>query len=99
MELIQIHKKGQLTLPRDVRQRLGLEDGDFFEVEVVDDTIVLHPKKLVEASQAYFWAEEWQKAERQASADILAGRVGRFASAKDAIVQLHEEARRRSGDE
>ena len=35
--------------------------------------------------QAYFWSEEWQEAEAEATADIRSGRVTRFSNAKDAI--------------
>lgn len=37
-------------------------------------------KKLIDKSQAYFWTKEWQEAEREADADIQAGRVKRFKS-------------------
>lgn len=54
--------------------------------------IVLTPKKLVDASQAYFWTEEWQKGERKADADIKAGRVKRFESAAAAVKYLEDRA-------
>lgn len=38
--------------------------------------------------QAYFWSEEWQEAEAEATADIRNGRVTKFSNAKDAIKYL-----------
>ena len=95
MELLQIRKKFQITLPRSIRERLGLEEGDYIAAEVRGDEIVLRPKKLIDASQAWFWSRGWQEAEREAEADIQAGRVREFADAEETIAFLH----RRTGDE
>lgn len=39
-------------------------------------------------SQAYFWSEEWQKAESEATEDIRMGRVKSFNSVDDLIAEL-----------
>ena len=38
--------------------------------------------------QAYFWAEAWQEAEREADEDIREGRTKRFRNLDDAIAYL-----------
>ena len=43
-------------------------------------------KKL--KSQAYFWTKEWQKAEREASEDIKAGRVKTFDTVDELFKDL-----------
>src|SRR3954470_18956552 len=96
MALVRLHKKGQMTLPQDVRQQLGLEEGDLLAVEVDEGVVVLRPQKLVDASQAYFWSEPWQAEERQASADIAERRTVRFPDADAAVEYLRAEAARRS---
>jgi len=96
MEILQIRKKFQITLPQPIREQLGLEEGDYVAAEVRDDEIVLRPKRLIDKSQVWFWSEEWQAAEREAEADIAAGRVHEFPSAEEAIAFLH---RRSGGDE
>jgi antitoxin PrlF len=98
MTLVHLHKKGQMTLPQSVRARFDLEDGDLLEVDVQDDAIILRPKKLIDASQAYFWSESWQAGERQASADIAEGRTRQFADAQTAIAYLQSEATQRQDD-
>ena len=67
--------KGQVTIPQDVREAAHLEAGDLVEIEMTDEGILLRPKKLIDASQAWFWTQAWQDGEREASADIKAGRV------------------------
>lgn len=86
---ITLRTNGQLTLPAALRERIGAQVGDVFVAEVTDrDEIVLRRRQLVDAEQAYFWSEDWQKAEREAQADIRAGRTKKFKSAKDLIADL-----------
>ena len=83
-----VTRHGQITLPAPVRKRLGIEEGDLVEIEVIDEKAVLVPKRLVDKSQAYFWTKRWQEGERQADEDIKAGRVKVFDSAEELIKDL-----------
>jgi len=88
-EVITLRRNGQLTLPSDLRKRIGATDGDVFVAEVRGaDEIVLRRKQLIDASQAYFWTAGWQEGEREAQEDIRRGRVKRFRSAKALIADL-----------
>jgi len=91
--LAKLTSAGQVTLPKEIRRKANMQPGDFVEVELDEEGhIVLTPKKLVDASQAYFWTEEWQKGERKADEDIKAGRVKRFKSATEAEKYLEGKA-------
>ncbi len=91
--LAKLTSGGQVMLPKDIRKKANMEPGDFVEVEMdKDGHIVLTPKKLVDASQAYFWTEAWQRGERKADEDIKVGRVKRFKSAKEAVEYLESKA-------
>jgi AbrB family looped-hinge helix DNA binding protein len=90
-ELIQLRKKSQLTLPQSVRDKLGIEEGDYMDVRVRNGEIVLRVKKLIDKEQAWFWSERWQQGEREAEDDIRAGRVQRFPDTKSAISYLHKQ--------
>jgi AbrB family looped-hinge helix DNA binding protein len=92
MEILQIRRKFQITLPQPIREELGLEEGDYVAAEVRDDEIVLRPKRLIDKSQVWFWSEQWQAAEREAEEDVAGGRVREFATAKEAIAFLHRRA-------
>jgi len=85
-----VTRHGQITLPASVRERLGIEEGDLVEIEVVDERAVLVPKKLVDKSQAYFWTRKWQEGEREADEDIKAGRVKTFDSVEELISDLEK---------
>jgi AbrB family looped-hinge helix DNA binding protein len=94
--LIKVTRNGQVTLPANARRRLRVEEGDYMEVRVTEDSIILTPKALIDKSQAYFWTAEWQSAEREASADIAEGRVQEFDDVEDLVAGL--KAARRHDD-
>ncbi|MCJ7667467.1 MAG: AbrB/MazE/SpoVT family DNA-binding domain-containing protein [Anaerolineae bacterium] len=88
MTLTKVTRHGQITIPAALRKQVGIEEGDLVELQIVDDHIVLTPKKLIDKSQAYFWTTEWQEAERQAEADIEEGRIKEFASVDELFADL-----------
>jgi len=84
MALVRVTRNFQVSIPKEIRQALRLEEGDLIEVEERDGQIVMVPKKLIDADQAWFWSAEWQRGERQAEEDIRRGRVsGPFKSARE----------------
>lgn len=87
--LLTVRKNSQITLPASIRRKAHVEEGDLLEAEVRGDEIILRPKKLIDKSQAWFWTEEWQKAEKEAQDDIDHGRVKEFDNVEDLIAHLH----------
>lgn len=43
------------------------------EVEIVAEGILLRPRKVIDATQAWFWAPAWQTGEAEASAELARG--------------------------
>jgi AbrB family looped-hinge helix DNA binding protein len=86
--LTKVTRNGQITLPASVRRSTGIEEGDLVAVTVEGEAIILTPKRLVDKSQAYFWSEAWQRAEREASQDIVDGHVRTFEDVDDLIRAL-----------
>ncbi len=87
-----------MTLPEEVRRAARLEEGDLLDVEVTAEGILLRPQKVIDATQAWFWSPEWQAGERDAEADLAAGRAETFASGEeflDALTRRAKPARRR----
>jgi len=50
--------------------RLGIDKGDYVEVDVEAKNIVLKPKKLIDPFQGCYWTKEWQEMEARADEDI-----------------------------
>ncbi len=88
MALMKVRPKGQITLPDAVRKAARLAEGDYLEVSVEEGAIVMRPKKLIDADQAWFWTADWQKREREASEDIARGRVRRSTGADEFVESL-----------
>lgn len=85
-----VRAKGQITIPREIRERAHLEEGDPIEVEMVPEGILLKPQKVVDATQAWFWAPAWQAGEREASLDIAEKRVQIYKTGEDFLDSLDE---------
>jgi len=51
----------------------------------------LRETMAVVEDQAWFWAEEWQAGEREAEADVAAGRVQVFGSMEDLLADLEQQ--------
>lgn len=47
----------------------------------------------IDPEQAWFWTREWQEHEREADADLAAGRVTRFESDEDFLAELDERTK------
>ena len=87
----QIRTKGQLTIPTDVREAAHLEVGTMVEFAVTEQGVLLRPKTLVDADDAWFWANAWQEGEREAQAEIERG-GGEVYTHDEFLQQLEERA-------
>ncbi len=75
--LLSVQSRGTVALPADLRRRLHL-DRDNAQIKLIerdDGRIELVPVVAVPADQAWFWTDRWQAMEREADADVAAGRV------------------------
>lgn len=73
--LTKVTRNGQITLPASVRRITNREEGDYIAVSVEGDIILLTPTRLIDKSQAYFWTEEWQRGEIEATQQVLYGNL------------------------
>lgn len=92
MPTVKIGKRHQITIPKEIFEELGLEEGEYVEVKTEDGRIVLVPQETIPKDQAWFWKEEWQKKEHEADKDIREGNLeGPFNTAEEAIKALKQE--------
>jgi len=88
-----LRARGTITIPQDVRDALDLAEGDQLVVTVEEDRIVLTPTSLIPDDQAWFWTPEWQAGERDADADLGAGRTETFGSGEEFMEALGARAK------
>ena len=75
--LATVSSKFQVSLPKALRERLGLRPGDHLVVEEREGNLVFTPAATVPKGQLFFWSRRWQDGELRAEEDIRAGRTSR----------------------
>lgn len=84
-----VRKKGQITLPQEIREALHIDEGDDIAFTLTDEgTVVLTGLKSIPADQAWFWSEEWQRGEREASRQADEGEGTVYDSAEEFLDSL-----------
>jgi AbrB family looped-hinge helix DNA binding protein len=79
-----VRGKSQLTLPAEVRAALHVREGDEVEFTVTESgEVLLRGYTTVPADQQWFWDEQWQAGEREASEEIAAGATSTFDDVDD----------------
>ena len=68
-----IRSRGQITLPREIREALHVEEGDDVAFVVEAGQVTMRGMKSIPAEQSWFWTEAWQAGEREASEQVFAG--------------------------
>lgn len=86
-----LRSKGQVTLPAEIRAQLNLHEGDDLAFSLNEQgQVVISRLEVIPPDQAWFWKEHWQKMEKEAQADIEAGRVYRYQNVDDALADLEK---------
>lgn len=73
--IMKISPQGQIRVPKKIMEALGIEKGDYVEVELEEDQIVLKPRKLIDPTQGWYWTREWQKIEAEVDQEIERGEL------------------------
>lgn len=75
-----VQKRNLISLPRDIREQLDINEGDVLDVRMDNNKIIIEPMKLVPSSQAYFWSETIRNDMLEAKNDVDSGDVREFNS-------------------
>ena len=88
-----LRDKGQITIPKQLREAAGLAEGDVVDVRITKDgSLVLTKSQTVTVppDQEWFWTDPWQESMRQAREDVKAGRVTRHEDDKAFLASLKD---------
>jgi antitoxin PrlF len=87
MPVVKILRHGQITLPKEIRRILGVEEGDLLEVGLENARVVLHPKVLVDKETVL---SEVGKVKIKEALEALAKKeVKEFDNVEDLINELN----------
>lgn len=73
MKVLTISSKGQIAIPKGIRDFLNIKEGDRLVYKIDRGRIVLEPVVSVPRSQSYFWAPEVQEKIKNADENFKAG--------------------------
>lgn len=89
--VMKISPQGQIRIPKNVMQALNIEMGDYVEVEIDQDQIILKPRKLIDPRQGWYWTKEWQKMETEVDEEIEKNRLSpEFRTSEEGLKWLKE---------
>jgi AbrB family looped-hinge helix DNA binding protein len=82
--IMKISPQGQIRIPKHIMQSLGILQGDFVELCIENEQIILKPRKLIDPSQGWHWTKEWQKVESDVDNEIKADQLSpKFQTAEE----------------
>ena len=88
---MKISPQGQIRIPKKIMIRLGIEKGDYVEVDIEERQIVLKPRKLIDPSQGWYWTKEWQTIEAEVDDELEKKEISpKFKSTEDGLKWLKE---------
>lgn len=104
--LVRVQRKGQVTIPTNLRRQAGITEGDVVEAVFMRGHIVLTPQLVIDRSTFPNADDEYTPAQRRvidarlakAEAEVRRRKVyGPYATHKEFISSLHKEAKKLRG--
>jgi len=87
MAVVKILRHGQITLPKEIRKILGVEEGDLLEVGLEDARVFLQPKVLVDKETVL--SESGKIKIKEALEAVEKGEIKEFDNVEDFIKELN----------
>ncbi len=88
---VSVQRRNLITLPKEIRQKLNISEGDMLNIHIDNNKIIIEPYKLVPSSQAYFWSKKTQEDMLEAKKDVKNGRVREFSNLDEFLDGLEDD--------
>ncbi len=82
MKALTISSKGQIAIPKEIRDVLDIKEGDKLTYKLDKGKIVLEPVINIPRSQAYFWTPEIQEKIQKAEDNFKSGNFKKYEAGK-----------------
>ena len=90
MKAVTVSQKGQVAIPKEIRERLPIKTGDQLIFKISKGKIILEPTINIPRSQAWFWTEEIQQTIKKAEKNYQAGIFKQYDQIDDLLGDLKE---------
>lgn len=90
MKAVTVSQKGQVAIPKEIRERLRIKTGDQLIFKISKGKIILEPTINIPRSQAWFWTEEIQQKIKKAEKNYQAGIFKQYDQIDDLLGDLKE---------
>jgi AbrB family looped-hinge helix DNA binding protein len=90
--IVAVNRQGRLTLPVEIRRRLGIGEGAQLEVRVSGSAVELRPTTIIAAEDRWAYTPKALASIKRALADMKAGRV--FEMTEEELLRSGRRRRR-----
>lgn len=87
---VTLRKRGQITIPKEIIEKLNLREGDTLELRLEDGKVVIVPTIPIAKDQAWFWNKEWQREELEVEKQLREGRISKPMNIDEALKHLNQ---------
>ena len=88
MPLVRVKGKAQITLPAKVRKALNIREGDYLDVTVEGERVVLRPQIVLDRAPEVSLSAAGEQMLEQALAEVGAGRVKEHPDVQTLLEEL-----------
>lgn len=89
--VMKISPQGQIRIPKKVLDALKILPGDYVEMDIESNHVILKPRKLIDPSQGWYWTKEWQKTETEVDEQLEKGQCSPlFSTAEEGLKWLEK---------
>jgi AbrB family looped-hinge helix DNA binding protein len=85
MPIVKVVRNGQITLPKEFRDALGIDEGQILEAEIKDSRIILKPMAFVERGSVL--SSKGKQKVKEALEDIKKGAVSKAYDDVDEMIK------------
>ena len=90
MPLVKVKHKAQITLPANFRKALGIEEGDYLNIEIEHSKVTLTPQTIMDKIPSVTLSEKGEQMLNEALEDVKAGKAKEFKNVDELIKDLHK---------
>jgi AbrB family looped-hinge helix DNA binding protein len=95
MPLVKVVRNGQVTIPKEIREKLGIKEGDFLEIEPADQGVFLKPTVTVDRGDALrVFSRVFEKLRESASDKLKDMDEGELATIIQEAIQAARKSKR-----